>query len=175
MNLLPLDAAEWQTFCGGYNRAPFNCVPLIEQLRATGTSEKFWTIVWDELHHQGDVGEATYAIVPYLAEHFLHSVEFDLQLLAFVAIVEYERHRNKNPPIPAVLVNGYNWAIEAVLTKTLQLTPNNWSSDVMRYYAALVATWKRLPVMSAAYQELDETEAREFLVRFYDDESWRHD
>jgi hypothetical protein len=45
----------------------------------------------------------------------------------------------------------------------------------MRYYAALVAIWKRLPVMSAAYQELDETEAREFLVRFYDDESWRHD
>ena len=42
------------------------CGELGDQLQRAGISGQFWEVVWDELHHQGDVGEATYALIPYL-------------------------------------------------------------------------------------------------------------
>jgi hypothetical protein len=43
-------------------------------------SEADWNILWDDLHHQGDVGEASYAVVPYLAEYARKaSPEYDRQ------------------------------------------------------------------------------------------------
>jgi hypothetical protein len=64
-----LDDSRWANYHGGYNRALYNVVPLIHRLNSEGTSESFWEIVWDEFHHQGDVGEASYALVPYLADY----------------------------------------------------------------------------------------------------------
>jgi len=57
MKLMPLDDSRWATYSGGY-RSPYNLVPLIHRLRNEGASRGFWEVVWNELHHQGDVGEA---------------------------------------------------------------------------------------------------------------------
>jgi hypothetical protein len=65
MKLMPLDDSRWATYSGGY-KSPYNVVPLIYRLSDKGTSGDFWEVVWNELHHQGDVGEASYAFVPYL-------------------------------------------------------------------------------------------------------------
>jgi hypothetical protein len=43
----------------------YHAVPIIRRLQSEGATDEFWQHVWAELYHQGDVGEATYALVPY--------------------------------------------------------------------------------------------------------------
>jgi hypothetical protein len=69
MRLLPLDDPRWKTYRGGYNRETFDSISLIRELQRSGFTESFWEKVWEDLHHQGDVGEASYAIIPYLVEY----------------------------------------------------------------------------------------------------------
>ena len=175
MELLPLDDPRWQTYRGGYNRVPFDCVPLIRQLEADGTSEAFWQTVWDELHHQGDVGEATYAIVPYLARHLLKTDSIDVMIFGFVSVVELERHSHANPPIPPELQPGYDWGIQQLLTAALAKPVGSWDEYLLRYYVALLAAIKGHRTLCNAYQEMGEPEARKFLAEFYDDPSWLTD
>jgi hypothetical protein len=61
VELLPLDDPRWTEYRGGYNRTAYDVVPLIYQLPREGTSDRFWEIAWDELHHQGRRGETSYA------------------------------------------------------------------------------------------------------------------
>lgn len=172
MDLLPLDDPRWQTYNGGYNRVPFDCVPLIRQLQADGPSESFWETVWDELHHQGDVGEATYAIIPYLAQHFIASDSLDSMLFGFVCVVELERHSHDNPPIPPELQPGYNWGIQQLLNAALAKPFAEWDEYFLRYYVALLAAVKGRRTLCTAYQEMGDSEARKFLADFFDDPSW---
>lgn len=88
LELLPLDDPRWAMYCGGYNRAPYDVVSLIRQLHREGTSERFWELVWDELHHQGDVGEASYALVPYLVEHQSRQPEPEEQVFHYCVVVD---------------------------------------------------------------------------------------
>ena len=43
LELLPLDDSRWATYRGGYNRAPYDVVPLIRRLHREGTSDGFWS------------------------------------------------------------------------------------------------------------------------------------
>src|ERR1700722_193510 len=99
MKLMPLEHSHWATYSGGY-RSPYNVVPLIHRLNSEGTSGGFWNIVWNELDHQGDVGEASYALVPYLVDHQSRRQELDEQVFYFCAIVELQQPETRNPPIP---------------------------------------------------------------------------
>ena len=172
MDLLPLDDPRWQTYNGGYNRVPFNCVPLIRQLQTDGPSESFWETVWDELHHQGDVGEATYAFVPYLAQHLIGADIVDSQIFGFVSVVELERHSHGNPPIPTELQSGYDWGIQQLLSAALSKPIAEWDEYLLRYYVALLAAVKGHRTLCTAYQEMGDTEARTFLAEFFGDSSW---
>jgi hypothetical protein len=40
--------------------------PLFSQPESEQTREPAWDELWEELHHQGDVGEASYASVAHL-------------------------------------------------------------------------------------------------------------
>ena len=56
---------QWAGLCGGY-RTPYDPRNAIGKLRE-GDAKAAWDELWQELHHQGDVGEASYATVPLLA------------------------------------------------------------------------------------------------------------
>lgn len=49
---------------GGY-RLPYDPRPALDRL-ATVDVAAAWAELWQELYHQGDVGEASYAAVPEL-------------------------------------------------------------------------------------------------------------
>jgi hypothetical protein len=51
---------RWSTLKSGY-RMPFDPRPLVSQLEDAQHVEEAWSELWDELHHQGDVGEVSYA------------------------------------------------------------------------------------------------------------------
>ncbi|RMH21683.1 MAG: hypothetical protein D6696_05205 [Acidobacteria bacterium] len=69
MELLPLEGARWADYRDAYRQKPCDVVKWIRELEERGASPKFWEKIWNELHHQGDVGEASYAILPYLVRY----------------------------------------------------------------------------------------------------------
>lgn len=56
--MLKLDDPRWSEMEGGY-RIPFDPRPLFGKLQANQDVETVWNELWNELHHQGDVGEAS--------------------------------------------------------------------------------------------------------------------
>jgi hypothetical protein len=63
--MLPLDDPRWRSYKGGY-QAPYDASPGLRRLLADGPDEELWEEFWNELHHQGDVNQASYAAVPWL-------------------------------------------------------------------------------------------------------------
>ena len=101
--MLNLEDPRWRTLHGGY-RVPYDAsLPLARLERG----EDVWSELWDELHHQGDVGEASYAAVPHLVRIASVRPGRDRNLYALASVIEVERHRRRNPPLPSWLSAAY--------------------------------------------------------------------
>lgn len=160
--ILPLDDPRWATYRGGY-RAPCNVVSLIRQLQREGTSAQFWDWVWAELHHQGDVGEASYALVPYLVEHQSTQRELDEQLLHYCVVIELAQAKNDNPPIPQELEFSYAMALRKLPVVGADLLKRGCDEAVVMGVAAATALAAGHRVLARAYLELGRTDALEYL------------
>jgi hypothetical protein len=84
---------------------------LLAQLESEQTRETAWHELWEELHHQGDVGEASYVSVPHLVRIHRTSRIVDWNTYAIVAIIELARGKGNNPGLPPWLEEGYYAAI----------------------------------------------------------------
>ena len=59
-SMLPLDDPRWKILIGGYQVSYDVSVPL-HKLFERGGSKVLWDELWQELHHQGYLGTASYA------------------------------------------------------------------------------------------------------------------
>jgi hypothetical protein len=95
---MELNDPRWASLKGGYG-VPFDPRPALFQL-ADGTDiQGAWGQLWDGLHHQGDVGEASYACVPHLVR--IHEArgmpDWNTswqRLIALAIAVETQRYRH---------------------------------------------------------------------------------
>ena len=85
--MLSLDDKRWRDFSGGY-RVPFDPRPLLSKLETEDDTKDVWRELWGELHHQGDVGEASYASVPHFVRIYRQRDAIDWNTYAIVAIIE---------------------------------------------------------------------------------------
>jgi hypothetical protein len=67
-SMLPLDDPPWKTLTGGY-QVPYDVLVPLHKLFERDASKELWDESWQELHHQGDLGTASYAAVPHLLEY----------------------------------------------------------------------------------------------------------
>lgn len=63
--MLSFDDNRWADLRGGY-RIPFDPRPFLKMLETVQDTSGAWHELWEGLHHQGNVGEASYAAVPHL-------------------------------------------------------------------------------------------------------------
>jgi hypothetical protein len=68
-------------------------------------------VFWEELHHQGDIGEASSAAVPFLVRSYQERGALDWNTYAIVAIIELARKDGKNPDVPQWISGDYSQAI----------------------------------------------------------------
>ena len=94
---------DWSSLEGGY-RVPYDPSDCLLKLLA-GDPEGALNELYENLHHQGDVGTASYASVPTLVE---------CGCLDLVAIIEIARLQNPNPDIPDWLASDYLAALESI-------------------------------------------------------------
>lgn len=163
MELLSLDDPRWAEYRGGYNRAAYNVVPLIYQLQREGTSDRFWEVAWAELHHQGDVGEASYAFVPYLVDHQSRQRELDEQLFYFCVVVDLAQPENNNPVIPPELELSYAMALRKLPVIGAGLLRRGCGEEAVMAVAAATALEAGHRVLARAYLEFQRSDALEYL------------
>src|ERR1700694_1098591 len=101
-----LDDDRWHQLRGGYKDL-YDPRPALKHLISGAEVEGTWHELWQELHHQGDVGEASYAAVTILADIHQSKLVTDWNLFSLAALIEVERHRRTNPPLPDWLLGDY--------------------------------------------------------------------
>lgn len=157
--MLSLDDPKWRELQGGYKTA-YDASPALKRMER---GEDIWDEFWEELHHQGDVGEASYAAVPHLVRISKTLAKRDWNLYALVSCIEIERHRKTNPPLPGWLADSYADA----LRELVELGTNDLKTVCEQY-----TVWSILGAIALAKGELklgafismcDESELEEIL------------
>lgn len=109
--MLSFDDKRWGSLLGGY-RVPFDPRPLLQKLELGQNTESVWEELWNELHHQGDVGEASYACIPHLVRIYREKRGGYWNTYAIVAVIDLARDKPRNPPVPDWLRLDYFQAIQ---------------------------------------------------------------
>ena len=109
--MLGFDDDRWQNLTGVY-RTRFDPRPLLAKLEADEDTKAAWQELWEELYHQGDVGEASYAAVPRLVRIFRERREIAWNTYAIVAVIELARGKGHNPKLPEWLDEAYFRALQ---------------------------------------------------------------
>ncbi|PTS87011.1 MULTISPECIES: hypothetical protein [unclassified Caulobacter] len=128
MARLPIDLsdARWGELQSAFRRQ-YDARPALKRLASGDIA--VWDEFWEELHHQGDVGEASYAAIPAIVRIYAEqSQQPDWNVYALAATIEEARHSNDNPAIPAWLAENYElgWAeLEGRALAELQLASDD--------------------------------------------------
>src|SRR5436305_1024906 len=134
--MLPLDDPRWKTLTGGY-RVPYDASQPLQALLKQGASAEIWDELWQELHHQGDVGPASYAAVPHLLEFARCSPRMDWNAFGLIATIELERP--SNPDVPQLLAESYFHAIDQ-LPEVVSTHPHrSWDDLLTRSICSCIA------------------------------------
>jgi hypothetical protein len=136
--MLSLADDRWPTLKAGY-RVPMDVRPLLQQLESGGDRQASWRQLWDELHHQGDVGEASFAAVPHLVRIYQELRVVDWNAYAMVATIELARGKGGNPDVPAWLREGYERALEALARRGLADLPRAQDQETVRSILSVLA------------------------------------
>lgn len=104
---MDINAPGWDQLLGGY-RIPYDPRKALLALERSEDVAKAWQELWNELYHQGDIGEASYAAVPQLVRIHASRGVPDWNTYALVATIEEARRDNRNPALPTKLKAAYD-------------------------------------------------------------------
>jgi hypothetical protein len=151
------DDSRWTELEGGY-RMPFDPRPLLKKLERSEELDSVWKELWSELHHQGDVGEASFAAVPHLVRICRDRGLLDWNVYAIVSIIELARKQRGNPDVPNWLKDDYFRAIHELADYGVSELPSIRDPETVRAILSVIAIEKGL-----------RTHAR-FLINYSEDE-----
>jgi len=157
-----LDDPRWAGLNGGY-RIPYDPRLALRRLEANWRDEEAWSELWDELHHQADVGEASYAAIPALVAIGGRVAERGWNFYGLAATIESERHARDNPPIPSWLVDDYRSAWAELLLLALDELRTTRDPDVIQTGLAVISLAKGQTKIGFLISVLDESELDELL------------
>lgn len=160
---LDLEDPSWSSLCGGY-RVPYDPRPALRSLELGEESGHAWKELWDELFHQGDVGEASYAAVPHLVRiHEARGVPEE-NTYSIVATIEDARQQRTNPHLPANLEEDYHAALSHLLHIGLREIEKADDPLLVSSIIAAVAAVKGHFALARLAARFDEAERRQILT-----------
>lgn len=158
--MLPLDDPRWPALQGGY-RTAYDATPALRALAEGGEPGVIWERLWQELHHQGDVGTASYAAVPHLVSSCRNRRLYDWNLFALASIIEICRGRPRNPPLPEWLADSYRQAWRELFEFGIEALRACVDPLVVQSVLGVIALHKGLTQLGAVLAMADESEIRE--------------
>jgi hypothetical protein len=161
---------RWANLVGGY-RTIFDPRPALRSLDANERVSEAWNELWEELHHQGDVDEASYAAVPQLVQ--IHSKRglADWNTYALVAVIELARGKGKNPEVPGWLKEEYFVAIQELAKLGAAEVLSTTKPEEIRAILSVLALAKGARVHARFLLEYSEEELSEIDRRIQEMDS----
>ena len=159
-SMLPLDDFRWKTLAGGY-RVPYDVSVPLRALFERGASKELWDELWQELHHQGDVGPASYAAVSHLLEFARRSPRLDWNVFGLIAVIELQRP--SNPGVPGFLAAGYLRAIKELPAVVGSHPQRKWDGVLTRHIVCCVALARGQRALARVYLEMGPDAAQQWL------------
>jgi hypothetical protein len=132
-----LDDPRWIGLRGAY-RTPYDPRPALARL-AGADSAAAWDELWEELFHQNDVGEASYAALPELVRMHRSRGGGDWNTYAYAAAVEEARRSGRNPELPEWLQADYEAAWEELEAAALADFPTARTPELVQGLIAVLA------------------------------------
>jgi hypothetical protein len=136
---------------------------LLLRLRSDPHSEGLWSELFENLYHQGDVGETSFAAVSELARLLPEDQPLPWQLISLVHSIEEARLAPRNPELPIWIANEYFAAIKTLARRCLLELQGPTSDVSARSMIAFVALWKGLKIYAKAIGDYSEDELKEYL------------
>ncbi len=99
---MDLDNRIWASLEGGY-KIPYNASRPLRKLRDSAQKDQFEIIfseLWDNLHHQGDVGLASYLAIPQIISICVDKKSLDWNFIGLCVLIENCRIKEHNPELP---------------------------------------------------------------------------
>ena len=158
---MKLDDPRWADLKGGY-RLPYDPRAALTAISMPFTAAAGWAELWQNLHHQGDVGEASYAAVISIADVAARQENPDWNAYAIAAVIERCRPDQRNPALPAWLIDDYADALSRLLKSAVLHLQNAEEETLVSSLIAFIAEHKgHLTLSDLAL--LCEDERRELL------------
>lgn len=159
--MISMDDPRWEGLEGGY-RVPYDPRPALRALDGRSDISATWAELWNELHHQRDVGLASYAAVPHIAGIYIRAGRPDWNAYALVGCIELAR-TERNPPLPDWLEGSY---IGSLGELAKQGTKEIWASEdrtLVQSALAVIALARGLRIQANLLLSYTEDELEEMV------------
>jgi hypothetical protein len=164
--IIPLFDVKWKKLNGGY-KTPYDPSNAIINLGNEKTLYSAWEELWHELHHQGEVGEASYAAVPHIVNSAMKMKVRDWNVYSLISIIEIESHKKSNPKIPDFIGKEYYESID--LLANVAIKDLEKESDLLTIQSILgfLALKKGHLKLGALITTLDSSEINEIVENYF--------
>jgi hypothetical protein len=162
---MELDDRIWATLAGGY-KIPYNASRPLKKLRDATRQDEFAPVfaeLWDNLHHQGDVGIASYLAIPQLVSICINKKLLDWNFIGLCVVIENCRLDGNNPELPEEYQNPYFESLSQFERYLLLNFKSITDQTALRLSLALFATVNGQPGLGKAIEILEEDLLQEFL------------
>ncbi|MCY3003305.1 MAG: hypothetical protein NTV21_16025 [Planctomycetota bacterium] len=155
--MLSLNDERWQSLCYGY-RVPFDLRPLLRQLESGDDPDSVWDKLWQELLHQGDIGEGSYAALPHIVSICRARGRVDWNVYALAGSIELARDDARNPKVPDWMREAYDESLRTLATLGLAQLPLARDRETVRTILGFLAIHHGARSYGWALLELSESE-----------------
>ena len=168
--MLEIEDPRWESLEGGYG-IPYDPRPALARLETDDHLEPVWEELWSNLHHQGEVGEASYASVPHIARIAVSRRITDWNLFALVGTIELEREMEGNPDLPSWLTESYETAWEQLFGLAREALVPAGDTVTLRCLLATIAIAKGDTRRGRLLLEYGDEEVDDLFIEHADDEA----
>ncbi|MET0637930.1 MAG: hypothetical protein ABWZ25_18000 [Chitinophagaceae bacterium] len=154
---MELDDRLWATLDGAF-RLPFNASRPLRKLQDADTAEEtseIFTVLWENLYNQGDVGLASYLSVPQLIRIAIEKKSFDQNFIGLILVIENSRINGRNPELPVEFDSLYFGALTRFEQYLLSGFKKITDRTALLFTLALFATLNGQPELGAAIEKFD--------------------
>jgi len=165
---MTLEDQIWKELEGGYRTEYDASIPLkkLEEATTREQIDEIFEELWNELHHQGDVGLASYLAVPQLVRIAEKKKLFDWNVLGICAVIEQQRHLGSNPTLPKEYKEYYSAGLSRLKQFVIENMSKEMDETTFRMACSALATASGRYKLGKAIMELDEDVLDDFLEQF---------
>jgi hypothetical protein len=160
--MLSFDDNRWVGLEAGYRR-PVDLRPLLKNLESAADPQPAWDALWQELHHQGDIGPGSFVAVPHLVRIHRARGKVDWNTYALVATIELARGKGRNPEVPDWATDEYKAALVELGQVGLAELPRAADPEAVRSILSVLAVVHGARTYGRVLVELTEDEVAELL------------